>query len=118
MVFVIVKYIGEPLKPTTVKSAFAMRRDPMTAESQIYLAEKRKSSSTALRGFVYRCPSFQSSKHHPTLRPRHDTPGTDLVVSVTSEQSLAISRPSQRDTLWLTALLANLNVLGLELVNL
>lgn len=52
------------------------------------------------------------------LCPRHNTPSTDLVVRVTSEQSLAVSAPGQRDTLGLTALLALLDVLGLELVNL
>ena len=54
--------------------------------------------------------------HH--LCPRHDTPGTDLVVSVTSEESLAVSAPGQADTLGLAALLALLDVLGLELINL
>ena len=52
------------------------------------------------------------------LSPRHNTPGTDLVVGVTGEQGLAVSAPGQTDTLRLTALLALLNVLGLELVNL
>ena len=52
------------------------------------------------------------------LCPRHDTPGTDDVVSVTSEQSLAISRPSQADTLRLSALLADSGELRLELINL
>jgi len=55
---------------------------------------------------------------HQNLCPRHDTPGTDLVVGVTSEQSLAISGPGERNALWLPALLANLDVLWLELVNL
>jgi hypothetical protein len=54
----------------------------------------------------------------PRLSSRHDTPGADLVVSVTSEQSLAIGAPGEGDTLGLTALLALLDVLGLELVNL
>jgi len=52
------------------------------------------------------------------LCPRHDTPGADLVVGVTSEKGLAVSGPGERDTLWLSALLANLDVLWLELVNL
>ena len=52
------------------------------------------------------------------LCPRHNTPGTDLVVSVTSEESLAVSAPGQADALGLTALAALLDVLGLELVNL
>lgn len=52
------------------------------------------------------------------LCPRHDTPSADLVVGVTSEQSLAVSAPGQADTLGLAALLALLDVLGLELVNL
>lgn len=46
---------------------------------------------------------------------RHDTPSADLVISVTSEQSLAISRPRKGDTLGLTALSGLLNVFGLEL---
>jgi hypothetical protein len=59
--------------------------------------------------------SFSSFAH---LCPRHDTPSTDLVVSVTSEQSLAVSGPGQADALGLTALLALLDELGLELINL
>lgn len=61
------------------------------------------------------CLPTYRQKH---LCPRHDTPGTNDVVSVTSEQSLAISRPGQADTLGLPALLANGGELGLELVNL
>lgn len=53
-----------------------------------------------------------------TLCPRHDTPAADTVVSVTSKQGLAVSAPSQGYALWLPALLANLHVLGLELINL
>lgn len=53
-----------------------------------------------------------------TLRSRHDAPGTDEVISVTSEQSLAVSRPSQGDTLRLAALLADRSELRLELINL
>lgn len=60
-------------------------------------------------------PTYHDKTH---LCPRHDTPGTNDVVSVTSEQSLAISRPGQADTLGLPALLANRGELGLELVNL
>lgn len=52
------------------------------------------------------------------LCPRHDTPGTDLVVGVTGEQGLAVGGPGQGDTLGVTALLALLDVLGLELINL
>ena len=52
------------------------------------------------------------------LCPRHNTPSSDLVVSVTSEQSLSISAPGQRNTFRLTALLALLDIFGLELVNL
>jgi hypothetical protein len=61
-----------------------------------------------------------SIHHHsiPHLCPRHNTPSTDLVVGVTSEESLSVSAPSQGNTLGLTALLALLDVLGLELVDL
>lgn len=52
------------------------------------------------------------------LSTAHDTPGTDLVVGVTGEESLAVSRPGEGDTLRLTALLADLHVLRLELVDL
>jgi hypothetical protein len=52
------------------------------------------------------------------LCPRHDTPSTDDVVSVTSEQSLAISGPGQRDRLGLAALLADGGELDDELVDL
>lgn len=61
-------------------------------------------------------PSPSSGETH--LCPRHDTPSTDLVVGVTSEQSLAVGRPGQGDTLGVTGLLALLDVLGLELINL
>lgn len=43
---------------------------------------------------------------------------THLVVGVTSEEGLAVRGPGQRDTLGLPGLLANLDVLGLELVDL
>ena len=52
------------------------------------------------------------------LSAAHDTPGTDLVVGVTGEQGLAVGGPGEGDTLGLAGLLANLDVLGLELVNL
>lgn len=52
------------------------------------------------------------------LCPRHDTPSTDDVVGVTSEQSLAISGPSQGDGLGLAALLADSGELDNELVDL
>ena len=46
------------------------------------------------------------------------TPQRGFVVGVTSEQGLAVRTPCQADTLWLSALLANLHELGLQLVNL
>lgn len=52
------------------------------------------------------------------LSPRHDTPAADAVISVSSEQGLAVGAPGQGDALGLPALLANLHVLGLQLVNL
>lgn len=52
------------------------------------------------------------------LCSRHNTPSANLVVSVTSEQSLTVSTPGQRNTLRFTALATLLNVLRLELVNL
>lgn len=52
------------------------------------------------------------------LRPRHDTPSTNLIVGIAGEKGLAISRPSQRDTLGVVALLADCGELRLELVNL
>lgn len=52
------------------------------------------------------------------LCPGHDTPSTDDVVRVASEQGLAIGRPGQRDALRLPALLADGRELGLELVDL
>jgi len=61
---------------------------------------------------------LSSIKKESLLCPRHDTPGADLVVGVTSEKGLAIRGPGERDTLWLPALLANFDVLWLELVNL
>lgn len=52
------------------------------------------------------------------LCSRHNAPGANDVVSVASEQSLAISGPGQADTLGLSALLANGGELRLQLVNL
>lgn len=52
------------------------------------------------------------------LCSRHDTPCTDDVVSVTSEQGLAVRTPGQADTLGLPALLADSSELRLQLVNL
>lgn len=65
-----------------------------------------------------------SSRHTPsytktaTLCPRHDTPAADSVVGVTSKQSLTVGAPGQGHALGLPALLANLHILGLELVDL
>lgn len=53
-----------------------------------------------------------------SLSSRHNTPSTNDVVGVTSEQSLSISAPRQADTLWLSALLANGLELWLQLINL
>lgn len=55
-------------------------------------------------------------KHN--LSPRHNAPAADTVISVSSEQGLAVGTPGKGDTLGLPALLANLHVLGLELINL
>jgi hypothetical protein len=62
-----------------------------------------------------RCVKKHASRN---LCPRHNAPSTDDVVSVTSEESLAIGRPGKGDTLGLPALLANGAELGLELINL
>ena len=59
-----------------------------------------------------------STQRGESLCRRHDTPAADLVVGVTSEESLAIGGPGEGDTLGLAGLLADLDVLGLELVNL
>lgn len=59
-----------------------------------------------------------SRKCSNTLCSRHNTPGPNNVVSVTSEQSLTIRAPCQAHTLRLSALLANCLELGLQLVHL
>ena len=48
----------------------------------------------------------------------HNTPSTNLVVRVAGEQSLPVRAPRQTHTLGLTALLADLHVLRLELIDL
>ena len=59
------------------------------------------------------------TKRQIRLSAGHDTPGTDDVISVTSEESLAISGPSEGDTLWLAGLLVGGDwELWLELINL
>ena len=67
---------------------------------------------------VYAPPFALPTPMQYRLSPCHDTPAADLVVSVSSEQGLAVGAPGQGDTLGLPALLANLQVLGLQLVNL
>lgn len=52
------------------------------------------------------------------LSSRHHAPGPDLVVCVASEQGLAVGAPRQRHALGLAALLALLNELRLELIDL
>ena len=88
----------------------------------VYIKRDIKNNSNKKKKFLSRHTVFISSSHHRgggyNLCPRHNTPGTDLVVSVTSEESLAVSAPGQADALGLAALLALLDVLGLELVNL
>jgi len=48
----------------------------------------------------------------------HDPPSTNLVVRVASKESLTISTPCQAHALWLTAFLAHIHVLWLQLVDL
>jgi len=53
------------------------------------------------------------------LEARHyNTPCPDDIIGVTSKQSRTIGRPSQRDTLWLSALLTDSWELRLELIDL
>lgn len=63
----------------------------------------------------HQCAGRSSYTH---LSARHDAPSTDLVVGVTSEQSLAISRPSERNALWVAGLAADINKVWAELINL
>ena len=51
-------------------------------------------------------------------RPRHNTPSANLVIRVPREQRLTIRAPRQAHALGLSALLALLDVLGLQLVDL
>lgn len=62
--------------------------------------------------------SSSPTTYTPSLCSRHDTPGADLVVGVAGEQGLAVGAPGEADALGLAALLALLDVLGLELVDL
>jgi hypothetical protein len=62
--------------------------------------------------------TFPSLTPPKNLSARHDAPSTDEVIGVTSEQGLTIGRPSQTDTLRLTALLTNSGGLWLELIDL
>ena len=53
-----------------------------------------------------------------SLSSRHNAPCPDQVIRVPSEQSLSIGAPCKTNTLWLTALLSDGGVFGLEFVNL
>lgn len=61
---------------------------------------------------------MNSASKSNSLCSRHNTPGPNDVVGVTSEQSLTIRAPCQANTLWLSTLLANGLELGLQLVDL
>lgn len=61
---------------------------------------------------------MQFYRRSKLLSSGHNTPSTDDVISVTSEESLTISRPGEGDTLWLAGLLADSGELWLELVDL
>lgn len=63
-------------------------------------------------------PVYAYQLPYMPLSPCHDAPAADAVIGVSSKQGLAIGAPGQRDALGLAALLANLHVLGLQLVNL
>jgi hypothetical protein len=52
------------------------------------------------------------------LCPRNNAPCADLVIGVTGEQGLAIGGPGERDTFRVTALLASIEEVRGELVNL
>ncbi len=63
--------------------------------------------------------SLIETERQNRLSAGHDTPSTDDVISVTSEESLSISGPGERDTLWLAGLLVGRDwELWLELINL
>lgn len=65
------------------------------------------------------CMEFNRiSSFYRFLLPRHDTPCPNLVVSVSGKQSLAIRAPRQANAFRFPALLANLNILRLQLVDL
>jgi hypothetical protein len=75
----------------------------------------RRGCLVAYRSYFHRPPDH-SPHHLPSSRAsctRHDTPGTDDVVRVSSEQGLAIGAPCQRHALGLTALLAHSLEIGL-----
>jgi hypothetical protein len=59
-----------------------------------------------------------TSTRSNSLTSRHDAPGTNLVVRVACKEGLSVCAPGQAHALGLSALLAHLDVLGLELVNL
>lgn len=60
--------------------------------------------------------SARSSKSYISLCA-NNTPHANEVVVETSEQRLTVSGPSKGNTLWLAGVLANINVIGLELVD-
>ena len=77
----------------------------------------------------YRASSCRFSSHIPhslatapvsyeSLSTAHNTPSPNLVVRVPSEQRLTIRAPPQTNALRLTALLADLHVLRLQLIDL
>ena len=89
--------------------------------SEVYVQPTARKPSFLVLRIIVPYHHLVSSLDIPSctrLSAGHDTPGADLIVGVTGEQGLAIGGPGEGDALGLAGLLADLDVLGLELVNL
>ena len=107
-----------------IKKVVVNSRKRSLALSKLQAAADAAAAATP-QGFLFTGDDAMPSEIFPCtlltpghLCPRHDAPGADDVVSVASEEGLAIGGPGQADTLGLAALLADGGELGLELINL
>lgn len=98
-------------EPETEKDAPLLPKPNQHVKKKSHITHKPTFGKTE----IYCFPLFLAAPH---LCPRNNTPRPDLVVGVTSKQGLAVRAPCERHALRSPAVLALVEQLGLELVDL
>jgi len=80
--------------------------------------DEHHTSSQSWQMLVLRHPNRRKRNLQGHLCSRHHTPRSDLIISVSGEQRLAVRTPRQAHTFRLPALLSFLNIFWLQLIHL